>query len=255
MITIFLGLLGLIVGAVSVHIAEAAMAHRKPALPGCPYCTMVYRPVQWIALIALLTGQGNCAHCGKRMRTARVIGELYVALSWALLGFYYGDSPRLWISLLATIPLAMVVVTDLESKLIPNVIILPSIVLMLLVGTVFGPALPSYQSWPWWASLGGALVGCACLRILIWIGVAVFGPGALGEGDMTLATYVGALVGFPIIVQSLLLTIILGGVGAILVLVAKKGSMKTAMPYGPYIALGATVCMLWGSAILKWYLS
>ena len=165
------------------------------------------------------------------------------------------DIPRLWLSLLATLPLAMVVVTDLEAKLIPNLIILPSIAVMLVLGAVFGPALPSLVSWHWWDVFAGAFVGFISLRILIWIGVAVFGEGALGEGDMTLATYVGAVVGFPIIVESLLLTILMGGIGAVAVLIARRGSLKSAIPYGPFIALGATVCMLWGVVIVRWYFS
>jgi leader peptidase (prepilin peptidase)/N-methyltransferase len=149
----------------------------------------------------------------------------------------------------------MIVVTDLEAKLIPNLIILPSTALMLVLGAVFGPALPALQNWHWWNVFAGALVGFVTLRVLIWVGVALFGEGALGEGDMTLATYVGAVVGFPIIVESLILTVVMGGIGAVLVLIARRGSLKSAMPYGPYIALGGSVCMLWSAAILQWYIS
>jgi len=255
LISIAAGIFGIIVGAMCAHIAEAVMVHRKLARPRCPYCTTPYHPIQWVALVAWLTGQRQCRHCNKNFRVARLIGELYVGLSWALLVYCFQGYPRLWLSLLATLPLAMVVVTDLEAKLIPNVIILPSIAVMMVLGAVFGPALPGLRSWHWWDVLAGALIGFISLRILIWAGVAVFGEGALGEGDMTLATYVGAVVGFPIILESLILTIVIGGFGAIAVLISKRGSMKSAMPYGPYIALGASVCMLWGAEILRWYIS
>jgi prepilin signal peptidase PulO-like enzyme (type II secretory pathway) len=254
-IGILAGICGLLTGAVFVYIAEVVMAHRHLARPRCPYCTALYHPVQWVAVVGFLTGQHRCRTCGKYLRIPRLIGEFYIALSWALLTYYYPGSSRLWLSLLASIPLAMVIVTDLEAKLIPNIIILPSIAVMLVLGTVLGPALPGLESWHWWDTLAGALVGFASLRILIWIGVALFGEGALGEGDMTLATYVGAIVGFPIIVEALILTVVMGGIGAIVVLIAKRGSLKSAMPYGPFIALGASVCMLWGAAILHWYIS
>ena len=249
------GIAGFIVGAVVVHIAEAAMAHRPLTRPKCPYCTTPYTLVQWSALLAVLTGKRRCQQCHKLIRVPRLIGELYVGLSWVLLVYYYGDSPRIWLSMLATLPLAMVVVTDLEAKLIPNIIVLPSIVVMLILGTILGPALPALVTWRWWDSLVGALVGFIILRLLIWFGVALFGEGALGEGDMTLATYVGAVVGFPLIVESLILTIVLGGIGAVLVLIAKRGSLKSAIPYGPFVALGASVCMIWGAAILHWYVT
>ena len=255
LISIIAGICGLIVSAVCVHIAETVMAHRKLTRPKCPYCTTPYHPIQWVTLVALITGQQKCRLCGKPYRFARLIGEVYVGISWAFLVYYFQGYPRVWLSLLATLPLAMIVVTDLEAKLIPNLIILPSTALMLVLGMIFGPALPSLESWHWWDVLAGALIGFIVLRILIWIGVGLFGEGALGEGDMTLATYVGAVVGYPIILESLILTVVMGGIGAVLVLIVKRGSLKTAMPYGPYIALGASVCMLWSAAILKWYIS
>jgi prepilin signal peptidase PulO-like enzyme (type II secretory pathway) len=255
LISIIAGLCGLFVGAVCVHAAEAVMAHRKMTRPKCPYCTTPYRPIQWAAFAGTVTRQHKCRQCGKPIRFARLVGELYVGLSWALLVYYFQDYPRVWLSLLATLPLAMIVVTDLEAKLIPNLIVLPSTAVMLVLGMVFGPALPSLESWHWWDVLAGATVGFVVLRVLIWVGVGIFGEGALGEGDMTLATYVGAVVGYPIIFESLILTVVMGGIGAILVLIARRGSLKTAMPYGPYIAIGASVCMLWSAAILKWYIS
>jgi len=87
------------------------------------------------------------------------------------------------------------------------------------------------------------------------LGVAAFGPGAMGEGDITLATYTGLVVGFPLILISLLLMIVFGGVGAAGVVIARKGSLKTAIPYGPFIILGCVVTLLWGPQILHWFLT
>ena len=255
LISIVTGICGLIVGALCVHVAEAAMARRKLARPSCPYCTTPYQPIQWVAFAASVTGQHKCRQCSKPYRLARLIGEIYVGVSWALLAYYFQGYPRVWLSFLATLPLAMVVVTDLEAKLIPNLIILPSTAIMLVLGVIFGPALPTKDSWHWWDVILGALIGFAILRVLIWVGVALFGEGALGEGDMTLATYVGAVIGYPIIMESLILTVVMGGIGAVLILIVRRGSLKSAMPYGPYIALGASVSMLWGAAILQWYIS
>ena len=140
LMSVIAGLCGLIVGTVCTHIAEAAMARRPIAHPRCPYCMTPYHPSQWVAFIAILTGHHRCSHCTKPFRYARLLGELYVGVSWALLVYYY-HSPRLWLALLATLPLAMVVVTDLEAKLIPNIIILPATALMLMLCTLFGPAL------------------------------------------------------------------------------------------------------------------
>ena len=253
MVIIFV-LLGLLAGITASHLAEALMTGRRPAKPACPYCSAPYSPIQWSATLALLTGKRRCGQCNKPFRWPRLAGELFTALTWGLLVGMQGLDGRIVFSMLAVIPLTMILVTDLEVKRVPNVIILPSIGAMLVLSAIFGPAMPTFSTWAWWYGPAGALLAFVVLRVLVWLGVAVFGPGALGEGDITLATYTGAVVGFPLIIVALVLTILFGGVGAFGVLVAKRGSLRTAIPYGPYIILGCAVTMLWGPQILDWYL-
>jgi prepilin signal peptidase PulO-like enzyme (type II secretory pathway) len=252
---ILFALLGLIAGVLASHGAEAAMVTRPLAKPVCPFCTAPYAPVQWSATLALITGRGRCGACGKFLRWPRVIGELFTALSWGLLVGRHGLSLRVLFAMLTVIPLTMIMVTDLEAKRVPNVIMLPAIALMIGLGTLFGPALPAPAPYPWWHAPAGALLAFITLRIFVTAGVAVFGPGAMGEGDITLATYTGAVVGFPLIIISLLLMIAYGGIGATGVLIARRGSLRTAIPYGPFIILGCVTTLLWGPEILHWFLT
>jgi prepilin signal peptidase PulO-like enzyme (type II secretory pathway) len=247
--------LGLIAGAAVVHVAEAALAKRRIARPVCPYCTQPMAPLQWSATVALLTGQSRCAACGRRARIPRLLGELYLAVVWTLLVARFGAAPRALLAMATTIPLVMLLVTDLEAKLVPNRITLPALATMLVVGTLMGPALPFLGAVMWWQTAAGAALGFAVFRVLVWIGVALFGEGALGEGDITLSAYVGAVVGFPVILASLVLTFAFGGIGAALVLILGRGKLKTAIPYGPFIILGCTAMQIWGEEILLWFLT
>ncbi len=248
-------LLGLGVGSAAAHLGEATLAKRAVAAPRCPYCTAPYTPLQWSATLALLVGRGRCPVCGRRVRAPRVAGELLLAIGWGLLVGIHGLTPRVGFAMLALIPQAIIMVTDLEARLVPNRIMLPSLAAILIAGTLFGPALPEIDQSPWWLCIAGAGVGFGVFRVLVWVGVAIFGEGALGEGDMTLATYVGGVVGFPLIVESLVLTFALGGVGALLVLLVRRGGLRTAIPYGPFIILGCAITQIWGASILAWYLS
>lgn len=252
---ILLALLGLLVGALASHVAEAVMVKRPLAKPVCPYCTAPYAPPQWSATLALVTGQGRCHTCGKLFRWPRLIGELFTALSWGLLVGLNGLHLRVIFAMLTVIPLTMIMVTDLETRLVPNLIMLPAIGVMLVIGTIFGPALPTLTTWEWWYAPAGGLLALIVLWLFVTVGVAAFGPGAMGEGDITLATYTGLVVGFPLIIISLLLMIVFGGIGAAGVVVARKGSLKTAIPYGPFIILGCVVTLLWGPQILHWFLT
>jgi len=252
---ILLALLGLFVGALASHVAEAVMVKRPLAKPFCPFCTASYSPVQWSATLALVTGQGHCHTCGKFFRWPRLIGELFTALSWGLLVGLNGLHLRVVFAMLTVIPLTMIMVTDLETRRVPNLIILPAIGVIFVLGTLFGPALPTLKTWEWWYAPAGGLVAFIVLRIFVTAGVAAFGPGAMGEGDITLATYTGVVVGFPLVIISLLLMIVFGGIGAAGVVIARKGSLKTAIPYGPFIILGCVATLLWGPQILHWFLT
>lgn len=254
-IGIIFAILGLLAGIVASHVAEAVMAGRRPAKPQCPYCETPYPPLQWSATLALVTGKGRCGQCGAVLRWPRVAGEVFTALTWGLLAGLNGVNARVLFSMAATLPLTMILVTDLEAKRVPNAIILPAIGAIAVLSAAFGPALPTLSSWAWWYGPAGGLLALVILRILVTLGVIVFGPGALGEGDITLATYAGAVVGFPLIIITLLLTITFGGIGALGVLVTRRGSLKTAIPYGPYIILGCAATLLWGPEILHWFLS
>lgn len=248
--------LGLIVGAFVAHIAEAVMAHRRVTTPVCPHCTTPYPPLQWSALLALITGRWRCQSCAEHLRLPRLLAELFLAASWTLLLARYGLSWRVILAMAALIPLAMILVTDMETRMIPNAISLPALGAMLVVSVAAGPALP-FATAPgqWWRGLVGAFCGFLVMRILVTLGVVVFGEGALGEGDITLAAYIGAVIGYPMIFEALVLAFLIGGVGAFLVLITQRGGLRTAIPYGPFLILGCATTLIWGQEILFWFLS
>ena len=144
--------------------------------------------------------------------------------------------------------LLLLAVTDLEHRLIPNVIILPAILLALVAGF-----------WADWMSWKAALLGGAVG--LLFFGVAyalanVLYPGktGLGMGDVTLATFIGLAVGFPSAMTAIVLGILLGGLVSALLLVTRRVTLQTAIPYGPFLILGGLIAMFWGPAIVRWYL-
>ena len=138
--TLWFTLLGLLVGSVAVHVAEAIMTHRRMTLPVCPHCTNPAPWSQWSATLAYVSGRAHCPHCGAKVRSARLAGELLLAATWGLLIWRFGLSPRVMLTMVATIPLAMLMVTDLETRRIPNLITFPATGAMLLLGTFIGTA-------------------------------------------------------------------------------------------------------------------
>jgi prepilin signal peptidase PulO-like enzyme (type II secretory pathway) len=76
----------------------------------------------------------------------------------------------------------------------------------------------------------------------------------MGGGDIKLALMVGAFLGYPLVLVWFLLSFILGALGGILGMVFFKLKGKSAIPFGPYMALGALITAFWGEMILNAYL-
>lgn len=245
--------IALLVGAVAVFAAESIMAHRPLGWPACPHCQTPYALPQWSALLALLSGRRRCRACGHPVRWQRLVGELALACLWGVLAARYGLEGRALLAMLAGIPLAMVLVTDLETRLIPNRIILPAIVIMFPFSALVGPAVPSWRGALWWHGPLGGLIGFVVFWVLVFLGTLAFGEGALGGGDIKLAAFIGLTVGYPLIIEALVLTFIFGFLGALALLALRRGSLRSYFPYGPFLVLGAMVTMLWGVEIVQWY--
>ena len=85
--------------------------------------------------------------------------------------------------------------------------------------------------------------------------VALTRGQGMGEGDIKLAFLIGLITGWPHGVTALFLSFIIGALfGSLLVLLRRKG-MKEAIPFGPFLSLGAVIALLWGEPLLNWYLN
>ena len=142
--------------------------------------------------------------------------------------------------------LLLITVTDLERKLIPDKAILPAIGIAALASPIrFG------AGWPY-ALVGGA-TGFIFFALVYWLGERAFGRGALGQGDIKLAAFVGLIGGFPQIFVALVVALFAGGaIGAIL-LITRRATLRTAIPYGPFIVIGGFYAMVWGTDVIQWY--
>jgi leader peptidase (prepilin peptidase)/N-methyltransferase len=94
-------------------------------------------------------------------------------------------------------------------------------------------------------SLAGAIVGFLFFYALYWIGGKLYGPGALGFGDVKLAMLLGAILGLQQILITLSLGMLLAGVTSIILLLAKTGNRRSALPYGAFLALAGITVLVW----------
>ncbi len=173
---------------------------------------------------------------------------IITALLFSLAGWRFGLTLRAGISCLYIAVLVLVTATDLEHRLIPNRFILPAILLALVAGFIV--------NWMTWkvALLGGA-VGLVFFAVAYGLAAVVYpGKVGLGMGDVTLATFIGLAVGFPSAIVAVVLGVLIGGLMSGILLVTRRVTLQSALPYGPYLVVGGLVALFWGQAILKWYL-
>ena len=226
------GLLGLLMGPFLNHLADRLPRHQAVSSPpACAFCGQAYPPGQWPALLAVSVGNGHCRGCGNALPARRWLLEIGLALLYGALAWRHGLS---WQLLLATghaSILALVTVTDLESRIVPNAAVLPAMILTTLIGALTCPrCTPS-------ALLGGGI------GFLLFLLLAIIYPGGLGFGDVKLAGYIGLIAGYPRVLPALAVGILAGGIGAAILLLSGKGHRRSYMPYAPFLAIGGILAL------------
>ena len=96
------------------------------------------------------------------------------------------------------------------------------------------------------------IIGGAIGFLVIWLIVKL--TAGMGEGDIDIALICGLFLGSKGAVITLFAGIVLGGLGGAIFLIRKKKSGKDEMAFGPYLAMGAFIAMMWGERIIDWYL-
>jgi prepilin signal peptidase PulO-like enzyme (type II secretory pathway) len=161
------------------------------------------------------------------------------ALLGGVSGLVFGYTLEAVIAALFCWVLVVITRTDLEHKLIPDKIVLPGGVALLALRTIDEPSVEWIL-----CALGAGLV--LFLIVLVY-------PRGLGMGDVKLAAFLGAGLGIAVI-PGMFIGFFIAFVPA-LVLFVRYGreARKSAIPLGPFLALGGVIALFWGDAILDWY--
>jgi leader peptidase (prepilin peptidase)/N-methyltransferase len=212
----------------------------------CPGCGAEIGARDNIPVLSWLLLRGRCRRCGEPISVEYPLIELATAGLVVLAAIRYSNP---WQAVLVGGLLALmpgVALIDLRHRIIPNRLMYPSLilfpVLILLAWLIDGAVDPSR------AGIGLALYGG------ILFVVAVISRG-MGMGDVKLAALIGVVLGalgLRFVGVAAGAAIVLGGLGGLIALAMGRGR-KSAIPFGPYLAVGAIVAGLWGEEIASWY--
>jgi len=246
-------LFGLIVGSFLNVVAYRVPLKRSVVYPGsaCPHCD---HPLNWrdnIPVLSWLVLGGRCRYCSARISIRYPLVELATAglFAWTtiVIGAQWTLPAFLWF-VGVTIALTL---TDLDHKLIPNRILFPSAavaVVLLGLGTLLDRELGAYGR--------AILAGAAYFAVLLLI--ALVARGGFGFGDVKLAGFLGLYAGYlgwGELLVALFMPFAVGGVISIVLLITRIKGRKDAIPFGPYMVLGAYLAVFLGDQIIDWYLN
>lgn len=250
MIVAILFIMGSVLGSffnVLIYRVPRGLSIVRPA-SSCPACGTRIHPRDNVPVLGYVVLGGRCRSCGERISPRYLVVELLAGIVPALLYARYGLGLEFSVYVALSYVLLIVSFVDLDHKIIPDKITLPGLAIGLVAAPLLG--LTTFAS-----SLIGAAVGGGALYLVAILGALAFRKESMGGGDIKLAAMLGAFLGWQAVVILLFLAFLVGAVAGIVTVSSKDGRWDSAIPFGPFIALGSLVTILWGDSLITWYLS
>lgn len=264
LLMVFAGLLGLAIGSfLNVVIYRVPAGKSLTPDSACPHCGIAIRKRDNVPVISWIVLQGRCRGCSEPISARYPLVELGTAVAFLAVTARFGgtladagsaaETVAASIELVAFLVLTSITIAlaliDLDTKRLPNALVLPSlavgIVLLAAAALVRGDL----------QALIGAAVGGAGLFVLYLILALV--SGGMGMGDVKLAAVLGLYLGFlgwGNLLVGAFAAFLFGGVFGLVLMLARRAGRKTAIPFGPWMILGAWLGVFAGEFLASGYL-
>jgi len=211
----------------------------------CPHCKHILSWQDLIPVLSFLILRGKCRYCQKKISFQYPLveiatGLLFVLIFWHL-DFGFDLAFGFWI--LISCFLIIIFVYDLKHFIIPDKIIYPAIAVVFIYNVLQGPAL----------LMGSGLA--AILAAGFFLSIVLVSRGCwMGLGDVKLAFLMGLFLGFPNILIALFFAFLIGAIIGVGLILAKRKTLKSEVPFGPFLVTGTFVALFLGERIAQWYL-
>ncbi|TDT18512.1 type 4 prepilin peptidase 1 [Ilumatobacter fluminis] len=240
--------MGLLVGSFLTVVVDRVPRGGSVVAPpsACGACGHRLTAPDLVPIVSWVVLRGKCRHCGHPIGWEPIIIEVATATIFTLFGLEFGADavlPAFWILGAALVALVWI---DLREFRLPREITYTAFVLGFIALTV--AALVNDEPERIWKSLVGAGIALAIMG-LIYLG----SRGQMGDGDVRLAPLLGLYLGYlnlgtvPI---GLFLGFLIGAVVGVVAMAVGSAGRKTALPFGPFLALGTVVAIFIGPEIV-----
>ncbi len=239
-----------VLGAILGSFATA-LAHRMPRGENwvsersrCPSCCETIGSRDNIPIASWMILRGKCRNCGEPISPRYVLAELTLAALFAATYLIVGDDEigELILGLVLCFVLVVVTLTDLDLRIIPNKVVLPGAIVAVVVAAITVPE-----------TLDTRLISAAIGGGLLFLLVLAY-PRGMGMGDAKLVGMMGLYIGRAL-APATLIGFALGALVGV-AMIARQGAAarKSAIPFGPFLAVGGIIGLWFGDDIVQWYL-
>ncbi|BBH44198.1 prepilin peptidase [Pseudomonas sp. KU43P] len=213
----------------------------------CPHCGHRIRAWENIPLLSYLLLRGRCSACKSAISPRYPLVEAACAVLSLVVAWHFGPTLEALLALPLTWCLLALSLIDADHSLLPDVLVLPTLWLGLIVNA-FAVFVPLTNA------LWGAVAGYLSLWTVYWLFKLVTGKEGMGYGDFKLLALIGAWAGWHVLPLTLLLSSLLGAVIGLSLLRLRHHPVNVAIPFGPYLAIAGWIAVLWGDEIYASYL-
>lgn len=212
-----------------------------------PSCASCGRRRPWLANIPVAgwLAARRCRSCGAPVPGREPIIELVTATLFAAALWYYGPTALFASRVVLGCALIVLFVVDLDHRILPNVITLPGIVIGFAFSVVTGPG--------WLSSLVGIAAGGGILFATAEAYYRVRNAEGLGMGDVKMLAMIGAFLGWPATLMTLMIGSMAGSLIGLMMIVFRRGDLQYGLPFGTFLAIGAALSATIGPLIIDWY--
>lgn len=207
----------------------------------CPACSTALGVRDLVPVLSWLFLRGKCRACGEKISPRYPVVELLSGGLFLATYLHYGLTPGLLAGLVFLGFMVAITFIDLDHQIILDG--------MLALLAVCGLGL---QLWTGAVGIVNMLIGAGAGGGLLLL-LAILSRGGMGGGDVKFAAALGFWLGWPGILLGLFIGFVLGGVISLLLLASGLRGRKDFIPFGPFIAIGAWIALLYGRKILGWY--
>jgi leader peptidase (prepilin peptidase)/N-methyltransferase len=246
-----IGILGMAIGSFLNVVIYRVPRDESVVRPGshCPSCNTPVRGCHNIPVVGWLMLRGKCASCREPISVRYPIVETLTAALFVAVTFHFGFTALLPAYLYLTAIAVALAAIDFDVQRLPDSIVLPSyvvgVVLLMPAGAVGND---------WHAAVRGLLAMTGLFALYFALALAY--PGGMGFGDVKLAGLLGLFLGWlswGSVVVATFGAFLLGGIAGLVLILARRVTRKSAIPFGPFMLAGAFVAVFFASTATNWY--